>query len=78
MNEKTVEVQWGAVADGYARMAAARAAMAPATEKMLDLAAIAPGSRVLDVGCGTGDQTFIAAHRVGTTGHVLAIDTRPR
>lgn len=74
MNEKTLEAQWSAVADGYARGAAARAAMVPATEKMLDLAAVAPDSRVLDVGCGTGEQTLIAAHRVGATRHVLAID----
>ena len=41
---------------------------------MLDLAAVAPGSCILDVGCGSGEQTIIAARRVGETGHVLAID----
>jgi ubiquinone/menaquinone biosynthesis C-methylase UbiE len=41
---------------------------------MLDLAAVAQGSRVLDVGCGSGEQTVIAARRVGETGHVPAID----
>jgi ubiquinone/menaquinone biosynthesis C-methylase UbiE len=46
----------------------------PATEMMLDLAGIRTGSRVLDVAAGTGDQTVMAAQRVGPTGYVLATD----
>jgi protein-L-isoaspartate O-methyltransferase len=34
---------------------------------MLDLAAVAQGSRVLDVGCGSGEQTVIAAPMVAAT-----------
>jgi SAM-dependent methyltransferase len=45
-----------------------------ATGMMLDLAAVQPGSRVLDVAAGTGEQTLMAAHRVGPTGYVLATD----
>src|SRR5215475_8855841 len=45
-----------------------------ATEMMLDIAAVQSGSRVLDVAAGTGEQTLIAAHRVGPTGYVLATD----
>lgn len=41
---------------------------------MLDRAGVAPGLQVLDVGCGSGEQTVMAARRVGETGHVLAID----
>jgi SAM-dependent methyltransferase len=41
---------------------------------MLDLAALRPGERVLDLGTGTGDQAFAAAARVGPEGHVLATD----
>ena len=41
---------------------------------MLELASIQPGSRVLDVAAGTGDQTLMAARRVGPTGNVLATD----
>ena len=74
MTEKTAAEQWSSAADGWARWASVRAALVPATEKMLDLAAIAQGSRVLDVGCGSGEQTIIAAHRVGESGHVLATD----
>ena len=46
----------------------------PATELMLDLAEVQTGGRVLDVAAGTGDQTLMAAERVGPTGHVLATD----
>ena len=46
----------------------------PATEKMLDLADLRPGSRVLDVAAGTGEQTLLAAQRVGPNGYVLATD----
>ena len=46
-----------------------------ATEVMLDLASVKPGSQVLDVAAGTGDQTLMAARRVGPTGYVVALDT---
>lgn len=43
----------------------------------LDLLQIAPGERVLDVGCGTGVVTRAVATRVGPTGHVLGVDPSP-
>jgi SAM-dependent methyltransferase len=46
----------------------------PATQMMLDLAEVRASSRVLDVAAGTGDQTLMAAQRVGPTGYVLATD----
>ncbi len=51
--------------------------LGPATEAMLDMAAIGPGCRVLDVAAGAGQQTLIAARRVGASGHVLATDIAP-
>jgi SAM-dependent methyltransferase len=47
---------------------------APANEMMLDLANLRAGDRVLDVAAGTGDQTLMAARRVGPAGYVLATD----
>ncbi len=47
----------------------------PATEKMLDMANIEAGYRVLDVAAGAGGSTLLAARRVGPKGYVLAIDT---
>ena len=65
----------GDVASGWLRGAAARGrAMGPVTELMLDLAGVTVGSQVLDLGAGTGDQTLLAAQRVGPGGAVLATD----
>ena len=46
----------------------------PITDRMLDLAGIRAGHRVLDVAAGTGEQTLMAARRVGPDGFVLATD----
>ncbi|ETS76770.1 hypothetical protein PFICI_12157 [Pestalotiopsis fici W106-1] len=35
---------------------------------------IAPGSRILELGCGQGNATAVLAHIVGTGGHVDAVD----
>ena len=40
----------------------------------LDLAALAPGDRVLDLGSGSGTDAFCAALQVGETGHVIGVD----
>jgi SAM-dependent methyltransferase len=44
------------------------------TEEVLRRAGVEPGMRVLDVGCGTGDVSFLAARLVGPTGAVLGVD----
>lgn len=46
----------------------------PAQERLLDLADLRPGQRVLDVACGTGLTTFPAAELVGPAGMVMATD----
>src|SRR5690606_35050086 len=51
-----------------------RSWLCPATEAMLDMAAIGPGHRVLDVAGGAGDQTRDIARRVGPEGRVQATD----
>ncbi len=40
----------------------------------LDLAGLTPGARVLDLGSGSGTDSFAAAHLVGPTGQVTGID----
>lgn len=43
-------------------------------ERALEAAALSPGERVLDVGCGAGQLTLQAAAAVGPTGRVLGVD----
>ena len=43
-------------------------------ERQVDLARIAPGDDVLDVGCGTGTLAIEAAKRVGSEGSVHGVD----
>jgi SAM-dependent methyltransferase len=76
--KRTTHDQWEAVADAWHRWAPTlREWLGPATERMLDLAAVASGSRVLDVAAGAGDQTLQTAARVGPAGSVLATDISP-
>lgn len=48
--------------------------LGPATEIMLDMANVDSGNHVLDVAAGAGEQSLVAAARVGPTGRVLATD----
>ena len=67
--------QWDERAELWSRLQAQRSeTYGPATEMMLDLADLRTGNRVLDVAAGTGDQTLLAAQRVGPSGYVFAID----
>lgn len=44
------------------------------TRHFLGAAGLAPGMRVLDLGCGAGDVSLLAAELVGATGWVLGVD----
>jgi len=51
--------------------------MRPSTERVFRKAGITEGMRVLDLGCGVGDVSFLVAEIVGRTGSVLGIDLNP-
>ena len=63
--------------DEVARLEAQGAAIAPATRMIFAEAGIRPGMRVLDIGCGAGDVTFVAADLVGRDGSVVGVDHSP-
>jgi ubiquinone/menaquinone biosynthesis C-methylase UbiE len=50
------------------------AMFAPWAAKLIDLAEVGPGMRVLDVACGTGVVTRLAAERIGSAGRVVGLD----
>lgn len=54
------------------------AQIAPYAKSILDRAAVRPGERVLDIGCGCGATTLEAAARVAPGGSVTGVDiSRP-
>ena len=74
----TTRAQWENAAEAWHRWGPLLGEwLGPSTERMLDLAGIQTGSRVLDVAAGAGEQTLRAARRVGPIGHVLATDISP-
>lgn len=44
------------------------------TGHVFQLAGIGPGMRVLDIGCGTGEVSFLVSRMVGADGEVIGID----
>ena len=51
--------------------------LAAHTTVLFRRAGISAGHRVLDLGCGSGDVSFIAAELVGPSGHVVGVDRSP-
>jgi SAM-dependent methyltransferase len=59
------------------RLVKQAAFLRPSTERVFRKAGINEGMHVLDLGCGAGDVTFLAAELVGPTGSVVGIDVDP-
>jgi len=76
--KQTTREQWQEAADAWHRWEPfLEEWLGPATEQMLDLAGIGPGSRVIDIAAGSGGQTLTAARRA-EGGLVLATDVSER
>jgi ubiquinone/menaquinone biosynthesis C-methylase UbiE len=66
---------WEKAAPGWAKWEKEfSAGLSAATDTLIDMAAIRPGMRVLDLACGAGNQTIQTARRVGPSGNVVACD----
>jgi enediyne biosynthesis protein CalE5 len=48
------------------------------SKRLIELAEIKQGSRVLDISTGIGEPAITAAYEIGKSGHVLAIDISPQ
>ena len=44
------------------------------SRRLVEIAAIKPGDRVLDVACGTGVVTRLVANRIGSAGQIVGFD----
>ena len=76
--KKTTREQWQAAAQAWSDWGGfLHDWLGDATQLMLDLARVGPGSRVLDVAAGAGEQSIEAARRAGPSGRVLATDISP-
>jgi ubiquinone/menaquinone biosynthesis C-methylase UbiE len=53
------------------------AVFGPWASRVIELATPQPGERVVDVACGTGVVTRLAAERVGASGQVVGVDLNP-
>ena len=65
---ETVGAKWVANQERLDRV------FSPLTQALIAGAAPAEGESVLDVGCGCGETSLLAAERVGPTGQVLSVD----
>jgi ubiquinone/menaquinone biosynthesis C-methylase UbiE len=66
----------GSAAESYERYFVP-AIGAPLAADLVETAALQPGERVLDVACGTGVVTRLAAERLGDSGSLLGTDVNP-
>ena len=66
---------WASVADGWKRRdELLKRGAAPVTARMLELAGIATGQRVLDIASGVGEPSISVARQVGSQGKVIGTD----
>ncbi len=70
---------WNRAAEGWARQQLAFDSItAPVTSRLVDLAEIVPGSRVLELASGLGDTGLVAAAKAGPDGTVILSDAAPK
>lgn len=73
--KNTTHDQWQAAAEAWYRWSPTlNQWLGKATDKMLEMAGITEGQRVLDIAAGAGEQSITAAKKVGPKGMVLATD----
>lgn len=67
--------QWNSAATGWKKWSPLiDKGATPVSERLVELAGVEPGHRVLDVAAGYGEPALTAARRVGADGQVVATD----
>ena len=67
--------QWNVAADGWIKWAEpVERAVHVVSERLVEMAGVEPGSRVLDIACGYGEPALTAAKAAGPEGTVVATD----
>jgi enediyne biosynthesis protein CalE5 len=70
---------WNNVADGWLKWwNITETAGISLSKRLMELAGIKQGSKVLDIATGIGEPSITAAQLVGKNGHVVAIDISPQ
>ena len=70
---------WNSVANGWQKWwKTTETAGGNISRRLIELAEIKQGSRVLDIATGIGEPSITTAHQVGKSGHVVAIDISPQ
>ena len=73
--KNTTREQWQTAAEAWYRWSPTlHQWLGKATDKMLEMAGISKGHRVLDIAAGAGEQSITTAKMVGAGGYVLATD----
>lgn len=73
--KNTTHDQWQTAAEAWYRWSPTlNQWLGKATDKMLEMAGITSGHRVLDIAAGAGEQSITTAKKVGPSGYVLATD----
>jgi SAM-dependent methyltransferase len=76
--KNTTREQWqSAAAAWYQWSSTLNEWLGPATDRMLQMAGVSEGYKVLDIAAGAGEQSITAARKVGPEGFVLATDISP-
>jgi ubiquinone/menaquinone biosynthesis C-methylase UbiE len=70
--------EWGDLADGWRKWwELIESSFQPFSDKMIEMASVTGGHRVLDIATGIGEPAVTAAKIVGASGNVIATDQAP-
>ena len=69
---------WDSVANNWKKWWKTIERGAEKVRRLIELAEIKPGSRVLDIATGIGEPAITAANQIGNNGHILATDISPQ